>query len=403
VHKHETDIAVTAATLKQELFADVFGEEFAVPEDSAVTSVLDTALDTYARVYGISNTLVWVVLILLLLSFCAEVFYSRAAPDEQKKLGLIISRMLLFFTLPIIFAAVMIMPSPNYFSDIEVGVQNIPRCAPVLDATIESLVSQALGMAMGSYLTSQLFFVLLLGVPALMHGAYFITWREVRRLKQLNVVEPRDDYYVASKRSNNSRLVFRVFPWLNPVLTFIPSVLMVQFLNGRLYIPLMVLVFWALPMTLAQWGRWNKSEDIFFWFYFFFWLMFMVLYFTPLAIVLAIEGARLGQVDTIIKSTFYNPYWYLNSLAESCLMVIIVCDVLYLFLANNDKDVGDLLIDDYLKAVRMEAQLEAANMPLLEGSMDGSYDSAVASPASNQPPKFQGNGGGYNYGVPFSV
>jgi hypothetical protein len=97
----------------------------------------------------------------------------------------------LFFTVPLVFIVVIITPAPNYFADIQYGLKDIPQCAPRLDAAVASLVADFLGVGMGTFLASQMFLILVIAVPSMMHGCYFITWREVRDLINLNIFERR--------------------------------------------------------------------------------------------------------------------------------------------------------------------------------------------------------------------
>jgi hypothetical protein len=160
-----------------------------------------------------------------------------------------------------------------------------------------------------------------------------------------------------------------MYPALNPMVTFIPLVMVTQFIN-KLYVPCLILVFWAWPMLMAQWGFRTPSENINMWRYFFYWILWTILYILPLIIIVALEAVERGAVNSIVSSTFANPVWYAKSLGETMIAVVVVCDVLYVFLAREEKNAGDLLIDDYLKAVRNEA-LNEADVPLLNSNWPG--------------------------------
>ena len=135
------------------------------------------------------------------------------------------------------------------------------------------------------------------------------------------------------------------------------------------------------PIAFGQWGKHAASETIWFRKYFFYWVIFTLTYFAPLIAMVIIEAGPRGGVSVIISSTFENGYWYADCFVVSSLIVIVICDVLWLFLAKNDKDAGDLLIDDYLRAVQLEAHImdgDGATEPLLQ-----SFQAAPQSPPGN--------------------
>ena len=56
---------------------NLFSNSLSIPTDSNISNVLNLALTDYAYEYNLSSRLEWSVLFLLLLSFLAEIFYSR--------------------------------------------------------------------------------------------------------------------------------------------------------------------------------------------------------------------------------------------------------------------------------------------------------------------------------------
>jgi hypothetical protein len=77
----------SVASLKAEIFASVFGEDYAIPVDSNVTNVMNSALATYVTQDSASVVVEWIVFFILLFSFLIELLYSRFANEDQKKLG----------------------------------------------------------------------------------------------------------------------------------------------------------------------------------------------------------------------------------------------------------------------------------------------------------------------------
>jgi len=152
-----------------------------------------------------------------------------------------------------------------------------------------------------------------------MHGCYFITFREVRRLRMLDVFERTNEFAMHFKRAANARLCFRLYPLLNPVITYFPLFMACQLISDSA-VPWLCLVFWIWPIAFAHWGEHSPSEAIFFRQYFYYWILFCLLYAAPLVAIVALGAGPNGLLSSLVGSTFQNGYWYMEAFVTNSLI-----------------------------------------------------------------------------------
>lgn len=324
-----------------------------------VTKSVDPPLQAYVDLADIGFILLWVVFALFFISFVLEIGYSRLGKTlEIKRKGIRRARLVSFAHLPFLFIAVVIPSSADYVGISLGGIAGVvPLCAKDFDSLIFATASNLFGLAMGGLLAVQTMLVLLLVVPSVQRALAFVIAKEIFDLRKLS--ENSKAYLVGEKRLMIARFLWRNFPYMTPVLLYIPTILIAQ-LVSKIYASIMVYTFYILPLLSARLRRSKATRDQqpYKWIVFAsFWTM---LYFAPLGLIGLVEVSQLDQVTFITDLTLKNPIFYVTILAEVCLAIVVMSDVLYLFIASDDEADADRVIDRYMDVIEEEATINSS-------------------------------------------
>jgi len=302
----------------------------------------------------------WVIFSLWCVSFIAEITYATFGRDmEEKRKGIKLARNISFLNLPLLLVAVVLPCAPDYVGLSLGGIKAVvPECAPKLTSTVIGVASNLFGVLAGTYLSFQTMIVLLLIVPSVSRALFFVIAREIIDLQMLKMFEPRKAYTLTKKRLQNARFVWRIFPFMSPVLTYLPLLLLCQ-LIGKLYASILVLGFLMLPILLAQYETKPKAEDqtVTDWLiYSTLWIMYYV---STMFFIVLVESLERNQISFVLRTTLQSWSWYIKIAAEVCLAIVVTSDILYQFMASDAELEADTVINKYFEALEEQAQTAA--------------------------------------------
>lgn len=218
--------------------------------------------------------------------------------------------------------------------------------------------------------------VLLLIVPSVGRALFFVITREILDLQRLRVFEPRKAYTITRKRLQNARFVWRIFPLMSPVLTYLPLVLLCQII-GKLYVSIIAATFLVLPVVFAQFTLKKSAEDQSIRDWLIYSTVWIIYYVCSLAIIVLVESLERGQISFVLKVTFENWTWYVKIAAEVCLAIVVTSDILYQFMASDAELEADTVINDYFEALEEQAQQKAV-VDRIKGYGEQGHNSSTA-------------------------